>query len=228
MAENRSHPTRRQASRDWLTAGLEFQPVGGDVTELLQRWAEGDEEAFRSLTPLVYDEMRKLASAQLKDERTNHTLEPTGLVHEAYMRLVHRQTGNWRSRAQFYSVASLVIRRILVEHARARLRLKRGGGTISIFLDATVDWPIERSVQLTNLDDALDALAKLDESQSRIVELRFFTGLSIEETATVLELSPATVKRRWASARAWLLLELGAPPVSTDAAGDAPAEPTSA
>jgi RNA polymerase sigma factor (TIGR02999 family) len=184
--------------------------VGGDVTELLQRWAEGDEDAFRSLTPLVYDEMRKLASGQLKDERTNHTLQPTGLVHEAYMRLVHRQTGNWKSRSQFYSVASLVIRRILVEHARARLRLKRGGGT-TIFVDATVDWPVERSVQLTHLDDALDSLAKLDASQSRIVELRFFTGLSIEETADVLELSPATVKRRWASARAWLLRELGAP-----------------
>lgn len=202
--------------------------MGGDVTELLQRWAEGDEEAFRSLTPLVYDEMRKLASVQLRDERTSHTLEPTGLVHEAYMRLVHRQTGNWKNRTQFYSVASQVIRRILVEHARARLRLKRGGGTISIFLDATVDWPTERSVQLTNLDDALNSLAKLDAAQSRIVELRFFTGLSIEETADVLELSPATVKRRWASARAWLLRELGASPASPAPGMDPPPEPSTA
>lgn len=201
--------------------------MAGDVTELLERWAGGDEDAFRSLTPLVYDEMRKLASGHLKDERANHTLQPTGLVHEAYMRLVHRQTGNWKSRAQFYSVASLVIRRILVEHARSRLRLKRGGGT-TIFVDATIDWPVERSVQLTNLDDALDSLAKLDASQSRIVELRFFTGLSIEETADVLELSPATVKRRWSSARAWLLRELGMPRV-IDAVSDAlPPEPTGA
>jgi RNA polymerase sigma factor (TIGR02999 family) len=182
--------------------------VSGNVTELLQKWSEGDAEAFQALTPLVYQEMRTLASAHLRHERSGHTLEPTGLVHEAYMRLVHRETGNWQNRTQFYAVASQVIRRILVEHARARLRLKRGGGTTTIFLDATIEWPVERSIQLTRLDDALESLAKLDPSQSRIVELRFFTGLSIEETADVVGISPATVKRRWASARAWLLREL--------------------
>lgn len=181
----------------------------GEVTELLERWSEGDEEAFRALTPLVYEEMRKLAAAHLRDERTNHTLQPTGLVHEAYIRLVHRPTGNWKSRAQFYAVASQVIRRILVEHARARLRLKRGGGQTTVFLDSTVEWPVQRSIQLTALDDALTALAELDPEQSRIVELRFFTGLSIADTATVLDVSPATVKRHWSSARAWLIRELG-------------------
>jgi RNA polymerase sigma factor (TIGR02999 family) len=183
--------------------------VSGEVTELLERWGAGDEEAFRVLTPLVYEEMRKLASAHLRDERTNHTLEPTGLVHEAYIRLVHRPTGNWKSRTQFYAVASQVIRRILVEHARARLRLKRGGGQTTVFLDSSVDWPVQRSLQLTTLDDALKSLAVLDPDQSRIVELRFFTGLSIADTATVLDVSPATVKRHWSSARAWLIRELG-------------------
>lgn len=189
----------------------------GEVTELLERWSEGDEEAFRALTPLVYEEMRKLAAAHLRDERTNHTLQPTGLVHEAYIRLVHRPTGNWKSRAQFYAVASQVIRRILVEHARARLRLKRGGGQTTVFLDATIDWPVQRSMQLTALDDALNALAVLDPEQSRIVELRFFTGLSIADTATVLDVSPATVKRHWSSARAWLIRELGLTATATDA-----------
>lgn len=182
--------------------------MSGNVTELLQRWSEGDEAAFQALTPLVYQELRQLASAHLRNERSSHTLEPTGLVHEAYMRLVHRETGNWQNRTQFYAVASQVIRRILVEHARSRLRLKRGGGTTTIFLDATIEWPVQRSLQLTQLDDALESLAQLDPSQSRIVELRFFTGLSIDETAHVLDISPATVKRRWASARAWLLREL--------------------
>ncbi len=179
-----------------------------NVTELLRRWSEGDESAFQALTPLVYQELKKLASVQLRDERSSHSLEPTGLAHEAYLRLVHRETGNWQNRTQFYAVASQVIRRILVEHARARLRLKRGGGTSTIFLDPTIDWPVQRSLQLTRLDDALESLAQLDQSQSRIVELRFFTGLSIEETGEVLNISPATVKRRWASARAWLLREL--------------------
>jgi len=195
--------------------------VPGEVTELLERWSAGDEDAFRALTPMVYEEMRKLASAHLRDERTNHTLQPTGLVHEAYIRLVHRQTGNWKSRTQFYAVASQVIRRILVEHARARLRLKRGGGQTTVFLDSTVDWPVQRSVQLTALDDSLKSLAELDPEQSRIVELRFFTGLSIADTATVLEVSPATVKRHWSSARAWLIRELGLTGVRADAEAEA-------
>jgi RNA polymerase sigma factor (TIGR02999 family) len=195
--------------------------VSGEVTDLLERWSSGDEDAFRALTPLVYEEMRKLASAHLRDERTNHTLQPTGLVHEAYIRLVHRPTGNWKSRAQFYAVASQVIRRILVEHARARLRLKRGGGQIAIFLDSTVNWPVQRSLQLTALDDALKSLAELDPEQSRIVELRFFTGLSIADTATVLDVSPATVKRHWSSARAWLIRELALTGMTAD---DGPAQ----
>ncbi len=193
----------------------------GDVTELLERWSTGDEDAFRALTPIVYEEMRKLASAHLRSERTSHTLQPTGLVHEAYIRLVHRPSGNWKSRAQFFAVASQVIRRILVEHARARLRQKRGGGQTAIYLDASIGWPVQRSMQLTALDDALKSLAGLDPEQSRIVELRFFTGLSIADTADVLDVSPATVKRHWNSARAWLIRELGLTgPAATDGSGE--------
>ena len=182
-----------------------------DVTELLQRWGDGDESAFRELTPIVYDEMRKLAYAHMTDERTGHTLQPTAVVHEAYLRLAHRPTGNWKNRFQFYAVVSQVIRRILVDHARARLRQKRGGGETSIVLDRAVDFACERSLQLAALDDALESLSKLDSRQGRIVELRFFGGLSLEETAEVMSLSPATVKRSWSSARAWLLREMARP-----------------
>ncbi|NKB89123.1 MAG: sigma-70 family RNA polymerase sigma factor [Acidobacteria bacterium] len=186
--------------------------MSGDVTRLLQQWGDGDSDAFETLIPLVYDELRKLAAAHLRNERGGHTLQPTGLVHEAYMRLTDRPTGNWKGRAQFYAVASQVIRRVLVDHARGRLRQKRGGGTRHLVLiDAGVDWPIERSIQIDRLEDALDALAVLDATQARIVELRFFTGLTIDEAADVLDLSPATVKRSWSSARAWLLRELGGP-----------------
>ena len=184
--------------------------MSGDVTKLLQRWGDGDTEAFEALIPLVYDELRKLAASHLQRERGGHTLQPTGLVHEAYMRLSDRPTGSWRGRAQFYAVASQVIRRVLVDHARSRLRQKRGGGVPHLMIiDSAIDWPDQRSVQITQLEDALLALAELDETQARIVELRFFTGLTIEKTAEVLEMSPASVKRAWSSARAWLLLELG-------------------
>lgn len=195
--------------------------VAGDITALLQRWGDGDHGAFEALMPLVYDELRKLAAAHLQHERDDHTLQPTGLVHEAYMRLVNRSTGNWKSRGQFYSVASQVIRRVLVDHARARTRKKRGGGSRhqSLSLDPGLDWPIDRSVQLLELEDALTALSSLDETQGRIVELRFFTGLTIEETADVMEMSPATVKRSWSSARAWLLLHLGGQEASARIAG---------
>lgn len=184
----------------------------GEVTVLLRRWSEGDQRAFAELTPLIYDELRKLASAQLKGERSDHTLQPTTLAHEAYLKLVHRVTGNWQSRTQFYAVASQVIRRVLVDHARARLRQKRGRGAKLVTIDPSLDWPVDESIQITRLEDALEALATLDPVQSRIVELRFFTGLTIEETADVLKRSPATVKRAWASARAWLLCELATTP----------------
>jgi len=188
-----------------------------DVTQLLQRWGDGDADAFEQLMPLVYDELRKLAAGHLQKERDDHTLDPTGLVHEAYMRLVDRPTGNWKGRKQFYAVASQVIRRVLIDHARARLRDKRGGGARHLVaVDPSVEWPLQRSIQITELDDALTSLSDLDETQGRIVELRFFTGLTIEETAELMELSPATVKRAWSSARAWLLQELGGPSLAPE------------
>jgi len=182
--------------------------VPSDITELLQRWGEGDASAFGALVPLVYEEMRKLAYGHMVEERADHTLQPTALVNEAYLRLVQRPTGNWKNRSQFYAVASQVIRRVLVDHARGRLRQKRGSGQLTVVRDPTIDFPTERSIQLTSLDDALDALAKLDPRQARIVELRFFAGLSLEEIAEALELSLATVKRGWSSARAWLIREM--------------------
>lgn len=184
----------------------------GDVTRLLRQWSEGEEEAFDRLVPLVYEELRDLAGAHLRHERPDHSLDATGLVHEAYLRLVDRPTGAWESRKQFYAVAAQVIRRVLVDHARARLRLKRGGGrTTTLDIDPAVDWPLERSVQIADLDEALATLGELDSVQRQIVELRFFTGLTIEETADVLDISAATVKRAWKSARAWLLREMRGP-----------------
>ena len=179
-----------------------------EITELLQRWGSGDAEAFRLLTPLVYQELRKLASSHLRRESIGLDVQPTELVNEAYLRMEGRVTGSWQNRAQFYAVASQVIRRILIDQARTRLRGKRGGAHTTLALDASLDFPVERSLHLIALDDALLALAQLDSRQSRIVELRFFTGLSIEEIAEVLGLSVATVKRSWSSARAWLLREL--------------------
>ena len=184
--------------------------MNGEITELLQRWGNGEEDAFHALTPLVYKELHRMATAQLRLE-TQTVFQPTELVNEAYLRLVDRPTGNWKCRAQFYSVASQVIRRILVDQARSRLREKRGGESPTVKLDPSIDFPLERSIQLVALDDALQALAKLDARQSQIVELRFFVGLSLEETAEVMDLSVATVKRSWTSARAWLLRELEAP-----------------
>ena len=182
--------------------------VPEEITELLQRWGAGDAEAFRVLTPLVYQELRKLATGHLRREPDGMGVQPTELVNEAYLRLVGRSTGNWQSRAQFYAVASQVIRRILIDQARGRLRGKRGGAHGTLALDPSIDFPVERSLHLVALDDALQALAQLDPRQSQIVELRFFGGLSLEEIAEVTGLSTATVKRSWSSARAWLLLEL--------------------
>ncbi len=179
-----------------------------EITQLLRRWGEGDMEAFHALTPLVYAELRRLAASHYGNERPGVALQPTELVHEAFLRLVDRPTGNWQSRNQFYAVASQVIRRVLIDQARARLRVKRGGSESTIALDDSMDFPIERSLQLTALDDALQVLAKLDARQAQVVELRFFAGLSIEDTAGVMGLSAATVKRSWNSARVWLLREL--------------------
>jgi len=179
------------------------------ITQLLERWSQGDEEALDQLMPLVYGELRRLAGAYLRRERSNHTLQSTALVHEAFMRLVQQQDVQWRNRAHFYAIAAQMIRRILVDYARSQHAEKRGSGAIKLALDEAMAVPqTGADIDLLGLNDALDRLAELDERQGKIVELRFFAGLSIEETAEVMHLSPASIKREWQTARAWLFREM--------------------
>ena len=183
-----------------------------EVTQLLLRWQAGDRAALDKLLPLVYDQLHKLATRQLKRERKGHTLQPTAVVHETYLRLVDQRRANWQSRAQFFAVAAGMMRRVLVDHARSRRAAKRGGLMPHIAIEdveAGIDPP---SVDLVDLDDALGKLEQLDADQAKIVELRFFGGLTVEETAEVVRSSPATVKRDWHSAKAWLFRELGGVP----------------
>jgi RNA polymerase sigma factor (TIGR02999 family) len=175
-----------------------------DVTQLLVDWSHGDKQALNRLIPLVYDELRRLARAYLRRERSDHTLQGTAVVHEAFLRLVDQNRIQWQNRAHFFGVAAQMIRRILVDHARGQLAEKRGGAAAKLSLDDAMAIPGARDVDLVKLDDALTGLAKLDPQQSQIVELRFFGGLTIEETAEVLGISPATVKRDWVIAKAWL------------------------
>lgn len=179
-----------------------------EVTRLLVNWSNGDAQALDQLTPLVYAELRRLAGRYLRRERPDHTLQSTALVHEAYMRLIDQRSVHWQNRAHFFGVAAQLIRRILVDHARAHHAAKRGAHAPKLSLDEALAVPGGRDLDLLSLDDALEGLAKLDPQQSRIVELRFFAGLSIEETAEVVGVSPATVKREWSSAKAWLYREL--------------------
>jgi RNA polymerase sigma factor (TIGR02999 family) len=178
------------------------------VTALLNRWRQGDAQALEQLLPVVYEELRRIAARQLRRERANHTLQPTALVHEAYLKLVDQRRIEWQNRAQFFGVAAQLIRRILVDHVRTRRAAKRGAGALTVALDDAVSEPIRRDIDLVKLDDALFSLASKDEQQSRIVELRFFGGLSIEETAHVLGISASTVKRDWAAAKAWLYRDM--------------------
>jgi RNA polymerase sigma factor (TIGR02999 family) len=182
--------------------------VTQDVTRLLARWGQGDREALDQLTPLVYNELRRLAKAYLRRERPDHTLEGTALVHEAYLRLIDQRQVEWKSRSQFFGLAAELIRRILVDHARARVAAKRGGGSFKLSLDDAIAPPQEKDLDLVALDDALQALARTDPQQSRIVELRYFGGLTIEETAEVLDISAATIKRDWVMAKAFLKREM--------------------
>jgi RNA polymerase sigma factor (TIGR02999 family) len=179
-----------------------------DVTGLLVRWRTGDREALDALTPLVYDELRRLAKSYLRRERPDHTLDGTALVHEAYMRLVDQRNVEWRNRNHFFALAAELIRRILVDHARARIAAKRGGSNVKLSLDEALAPADEKDLNILALDDALLALGKADPQQSRIVELRYFAGLTIEETADVMEISPATVKRDWTTAKAFLKREM--------------------
>ncbi|HEV2853233.1 MAG TPA: sigma-70 family RNA polymerase sigma factor [Thermoanaerobaculia bacterium] len=181
----------------------------GDVTRLLIDWRRGDKEALDRLMPVVYGELHRLAEIYLHRERPGNTLQPTALVNEAYLRLIDQRQVEWQSRAHFFGIAAQMMRRILVDHARAHRADKRGGGLYRVMLDSSFDVEERRDIDLIALDGALEALAKLDPRQSRIVELRFFVGLTIEETAEVIGVSPITVRRDWNLAKAWLYREIG-------------------
>ena len=189
-----------------------------DITALLKAWGHGDRAALDELTPLVYGQLRTLAARYLRKEKAGHSLQTTALVHEAYLRLVRADDAGWNDRVHFFAVCATVMRRILVDHARKRASAKRGGPAVA-FGGADVDverlpaHESERAVELVALDDALTALAAVDERRARVIELRFFGGLSVEEAAEALHVSPQTVMRDWKLARAWLTRELrGAPP----------------
>lgn len=177
-------------------------------TLLLKQVQAGDRAALDELLPQVYDELRRLAALQLQRERADHTLQPTALVHEAYLRLIDQHAVDWQNRAQFFGLAAEMMRRILVNHALARQAAKRGGPQTRVALDAAVDFAAQQDVNLLALDEALQELAALDPAQARLVELKYFGGLSIEEIAAVLDVSPATVKREWRMAKAWLFQQL--------------------
>jgi RNA polymerase sigma factor (TIGR02999 family) len=179
-----------------------------DVTSLLVAWSQGDDEALAQLVPRVYDELRRIAHHHLRAERPGRTLQTTALVHEAYLRLVDTRRVRWESRAHFLSVAAQAMRRILVDAARARGARKRGGGAAIVPLDEAALLAPQREASLIALDEALTALAAVDPRKSRVVELRYFGGLSVEETAAVLHVSPETVHRDWRVAKAWLLRAL--------------------
>lgn len=174
------------------------------VTALLERWRSGDQNALDALMPLVYDELRRLAHHYLRKERSDHTLQSTALVHEAYLRMAGQSPPQWQNRAHFFGIAAHLMRQILVEHARGRDAAKRGGGATRLALDESLSISRPNDVDIIILDKALQQLTELDSQQGRIVELRFFAGLTIEDTSEVLGVSPATVKRDWVSARAWL------------------------
>ena len=178
-----------------------------EVSGLLRAWSEGDRAALDRLTPIVYDELRRLASRYMRGERTDHSLQTTALVNEAYMRLVDYKSMQWQNRAHFFAVSAQLMRRILVEHAR-RHNLKRGGGVQHVSFEDTAEVSGDRAADLGALDDALDALARIDPRKVQVVEMRFFGGLSVEETAEVLKVSPVTVMRDWSTAKAWLYREL--------------------
>jgi RNA polymerase sigma factor (TIGR02999 family) len=178
------------------------------VSELLVRWKRGEQDALEVLLPLVYDELRRLAHHHLQGERAGHTLQSTALVHEAYLRLADQEPLRLDNRAHFFAVASHLMRQILVDYARKHHAAKRGANNLTLTLDEAVALPKKRNLRLVALDDALNGLAELDARQSQIVELRFFGGLSIDETSEVLGVSPATVKREWSTARAWLYREM--------------------
>ena len=183
------------------------EPLSQPVSALLGKWRAGDQEALQVLIPLVYEELRRIAQRHLRRERQDHTLQSTALVHEAYLRLMKQGPAEVENRAHFLAVASQLMRQILVDHARRHRAAKRGGG-LKLELEDAMALQEAQNIDLIALDHALNELGRLDPRQSRIVEMRFFGGLSIEDAAEVIGVSPATVKREWATARAWLLREM--------------------
>jgi RNA polymerase sigma-70 factor, ECF subfamily len=183
------------------------EPAGDDISRLLRAWSDGDQSALEKLTPMVYAELHRLARRYMRRERPGHSLQTTALVNEAYMRLVDYERMQWQNRAHFFAVSAQVMRRILVEHAR-RHNLKRGGGIQHFSLEEAVVVGGDQDADLVALDDKMNALARIDPRKVQVVEMRFFGGLSVEETAEVLKISPVTVKRDWRAAKAWLYREL--------------------
>ena len=179
-----------------------------EVTLLLERWRSGDRQALDTLLPLVYKELRQLAHFQLRKERPDHTLQSAALVHEAYLRLIGLKSPQWESRTHFFSIAAQLMREILVDYARRHRAAKRGAGAAKLCIEEAAGLSSQKDVDVLALDDALKTLAKIDPRQSRVVELRFFAGLSLEEISEALEIAPATVQRDWTAARAWLHREI--------------------
>jgi RNA polymerase sigma factor (TIGR02999 family) len=179
-------------------------PSPSEVTQLLKDWSSGDPEALDRLIPIVYAELRAIAARYLRRERRDHTLQPTALVNEAYLRLIDQKQVQWQNRAHFIGVAAQMMRRILVDHAKSHNRAKRGGGAQRVSLDEAMAVSDERATDLLELDSALTALATFDDRKSRVVEMRYFGGLTVEETAEVLKVSEMTVAREWKLAKAWL------------------------
>lgn len=175
-----------------------------EVTQLLADWGRGDKSAFDKLFPLVHEELRRIAQRQMSHERPGHTLQATALVNEAYLKLAGNEGFEWRDRAHFYAVCAQVMRHVLIDHARAHARDKRGGGAVQVSLNDAIALSAQRAEELVALDEALRSLEHLDPQKGRIVEMRYFGGLSIEETAEVLDISPRTVRREWRRSKAWL------------------------
>jgi RNA polymerase sigma-70 factor (ECF subfamily) len=189
------------------SAGQSGELTAGNISTILRAWAGGDQGALDKLTPIVYDELRRMARRHMRRERPGHSLQTTALVNEAYLRLVDYKRMQWQNRAHFFAVSAQLMRRILVEHAR-RHNLKRGGGVLHVSLEEALVMGGGREAEVVALDDAMNALAKIDPRKVQVVEMRFFGGLSVEETAEVLKISPVTVMRDWTMAKAWLHREL--------------------
>jgi len=187
------------------------QPSPHEVSQLLRAWSSGDEAALQTLIPLVYEELHRIARRYMGREREGHTLQTSALVNEAYLRLVDWKNVEWQNRAHFFAVSAQMMRRILVDFARDRRYLKRGGGALQVSLAEAAGMTSQRGTDLVALDDALNSLAVMDKRKSQVVELRFFGGLSVEETAEVLKVSPETIMRDWRLAKVWLLRELEKP-----------------